>query len=72
MWFGWSGKAVPRPDVEMHTTVHKNVTYVVTDLSEEDYQEYYNGFANRVLWRPSISGLIWPNSHGAISPDTCA
>ena len=24
--------------------------YVVTDLSEEDYQEYYNGFANRVLW----------------------
>ena len=50
VWFGWSGKAVPRPDVEMHTTNHKNVTYVVTDLSEEDYQEYYNGFANRVLW----------------------
>ena len=25
-------------------------SYVVTDLSEEDYQEYYNGFANRVLW----------------------
>ena len=21
-----------------------------TDLTEEDYQEYYNGFANRVLW----------------------
>jgi trehalose 6-phosphate synthase len=23
---------------------------VVTDLAEADYQEYYNGFANRVLW----------------------
>jgi Glycosyltransferase family 20 len=50
VWFGWSGKAVPPADVEMHTVHHKNVTYVVTDLSEDDYQEYYNGFANRVLW----------------------
>ena len=29
---------------------HKNVEYVVADLSRDDYQEYYNGFANRVLW----------------------
>ena len=50
VWFGWSGKAVPRSDVEMHMVSHKKVTYVVTDLAEEDYQEYYNGFANRVLW----------------------
>jgi len=26
------------------------MSYVVTDLAEADYQEYYNGFANRVLW----------------------
>jgi trehalose 6-phosphate synthase len=25
-------------------------TYVTLDLSATDYQEYYNGFANRVLW----------------------
>ena len=25
-------------------------TYVTLDLSETDFQEYYNGFANRVLW----------------------
>ena len=24
--------------------------HVVTDLAASDYQEYYNGFANRVLW----------------------
>jgi trehalose 6-phosphate synthase len=78
MWFGWSGKAVPRQDVEMHTVSHKNVTYVVADLSEEDYQEYYNGFANRVLWpilhfrldlaefaRRDLSGYMRVNEHFA-------
>jgi trehalose 6-phosphate synthase len=78
IWFGWSGKAVPRQDVEMHTVSHKNVTYVVTDLSEEDYQEYYNGFANRVLWpilhfrldlaefaRRDLSGYMRVNDHFA-------
>jgi trehalose 6-phosphate synthase len=36
VWFGWSGKGVPGADVEMHTVCHKNVTYVVADLSEQD------------------------------------
>ena len=27
-----------------------NVTYVTIDLRKDDYQEFYNGFANRVLW----------------------
>ena len=52
--------------------------YVVTDLSEEDYQEYYNGFANRVLWpilhyridlteftRRDLSGYFRVNRHFA-------
>jgi trehalose 6-phosphate synthase len=78
VWFGWSGKAVPHLDVEMHTVSHKNVTYVVTDLPEEDYQEYYNGFANRVLWpilhfrldlaefaRRDLSGYMRVNVHFA-------
>jgi trehalose-6-phosphate synthase len=78
VWFGWSGKAVPGADVKMHTVCHKNVTYVVTDLSEEDYQEYYNGFANRVLWpilhfrldlaefaRRDLTGYMRVNDHFA-------
>ena len=27
-----------------------NVTYATIDLRKDDYQEFYNGFANRVLW----------------------
>jgi trehalose 6-phosphate synthase len=52
LWFGWSGKvaAVPADEVATRRARHKNVDYVVTDLSNDDYREYYNGFANRVLW----------------------
>jgi trehalose 6-phosphate synthase len=78
VWFGWSGKTTPRADVEIHTVRHKNVTYVVTDLSKEDHQEYYNGFANRVLWpilhfrldlaefaRRDLTGYMRVNDHFA-------
>jgi trehalose 6-phosphate synthase len=50
LWFGWSGKVAPTGKTEMRSVRHDDVEYVVTDLSNDDYQEYYNGFANRVLW----------------------
>ncbi|UDL95002.1 trehalose-6-phosphate synthase [Lichenihabitans sp. PAMC28606] len=50
LWFGWSGKVDDGPNVEPVVAVRDKITYVVTDLSTADYQEYYNGFANRVLW----------------------
>lgn len=50
VWFGWSGNVVQADKVATQTIERSGTTYVVTDLSEEDYQEYYNGFANRVLW----------------------
>jgi trehalose 6-phosphate synthase len=78
VWFGWSGKAVAQSQVKRHTVVQKNVTYVVTDLSVEDHQEYYNGFANRVLWpilhfrldlaefaRRDLTGYMRVNDHFA-------
>jgi len=50
VWFGWSGNVVQADKVATQAIERSKTTYVVTDLSEEDYQEYYNGFANRVLW----------------------
>ena len=54
------------------------MSYVVTDLVDADYQEYYNGFANRVLWpilhyrldlaefsRRDLSGYRRVNAHFA-------
>ncbi|MFG1247019.1 alpha,alpha-trehalose-phosphate synthase (UDP-forming) [Xanthobacter flavus] len=50
IWFGWSGRIAPDPSDTPQETKHAGVTYAVVDLTNEDYQEYYNGFANRVLW----------------------
>jgi trehalose 6-phosphate synthase len=51
LWFGWSGKisedgASKRP----HVVERRRRSFVTIDLSATDHQEYYNGFANRVLW----------------------
>jgi trehalose 6-phosphate synthase len=51
VWLGWSGKVAKKIDKVKTSTVERNGnTYITTDLVEEDFQEYYNGFANRVLW----------------------
>lgn len=49
-WFGWSGMVSAGKDVTTATLRHGGISYVVTDLVASDFQEYYNGFANRVLW----------------------
>ena len=51
VWFGWSGKVSKeseRPAAAV--TLRRRRTYITIDLTENDFQEYYNGFANRVLW----------------------
>jgi trehalose 6-phosphate synthase len=50
VWLGWSGKVAPVDQLETRCFRDRNVEYVVTDLSKHDFEEYYNGFANRVLW----------------------
>ena len=51
VWIGWSGRAVESGSEVRVTLSEANGTkYVVTDLARQDYEEYYNGFANRVLW----------------------
>jgi trehalose 6-phosphate synthase len=77
-WLGWSGKIAAPDQVETRTIRNKNVDYVVTDLSADDFQEYYNGFANRVLWpilhyrldlaefaRRDLGGYLRVNEHFA-------
>jgi trehalose 6-phosphate synthase len=50
IWFGWSGRVADTPEVTTRTFERGGLTFRVTDLTEEEFQEYYNGFANRVLW----------------------
>ena len=51
IWMGWSGRS--SGDDEPPPMIHRkdgNITYALTDLSDRDLAEYYNGFANSVLW----------------------
>jgi trehalose 6-phosphate synthase len=50
MWFGWSGRRVRTASGERHVEQDGNVTYCTVDLSYQDFEAYYNGFANRTLW----------------------
>ncbi len=82
VWLGWSGEVKRKRDAETHVIERDNVTYVVTDLTRADFEEYYNGFANRVLWpvlhyrldlaefsRRDLSGYLRVNEHFATELD---
>ena len=76
-FIGWSGRVASK-GLETKTIESDTISYVVTDLPKEDYDEYYNGFANRVLWpilhyrldlaeftRRDLSGYLRVNDHFA-------
>jgi trehalose 6-phosphate synthase len=78
IWFGWSGSVAPGELGPTRPYRHAGVSYVITDLTQEDHDEYYNGFANRVLWpvlhyrldlaeysRRDLTGYMRVNNHFA-------
>jgi trehalose 6-phosphate synthase len=61
LWFGFSGAVSERPSAEPTIVAAGAVTAATLDLSKTDFEEYYVGYANRVLWplfhyRPSLIG----------------
>jgi len=78
IWFGWNGKVTDGDPGPARTVHHENVDYVTVGLRKDDYDEFYNGFANRVLWpilhyrlglaeftRRDLSGYIRVNEYFA-------
>ena len=50
IWFGWSGRTTAEFTGQIQMQRAEGVTIATVDLEEADYQEYYNGFANKTLW----------------------
>ncbi len=50
VWFGWSGNTVPHDANEAQVIETGRISYATLDLTQRDYDEYYTGFANSVLW----------------------
>ena len=50
LWFGWSGKVSETTPSQAELFESGGLRFATVDLSRQDYEEYYNGFANRTLW----------------------
>jgi trehalose 6-phosphate synthase len=51
LWFGWSGKVADDAAAHPPSIVHAaGVDYVTVDLTQHEYDRYYNNFSNGVLW----------------------
>lgn len=50
LWFGWSGAVCSTPAATPRQTTDGRITYATVDLSHSEYDGYYNGYSNAVLW----------------------
>ncbi len=62
LWFGFSGSVSEQPSEAPAIEAAGNITSATLDLTRRDFEEYYIGYANRVLWplfhyRPSLLGF---------------
>ncbi|HEX5352720.1 MAG TPA: trehalose-6-phosphate synthase [Rhodanobacteraceae bacterium] len=50
LWFGWSGKRVAAAERNLHRERAGTIDYALLDLTRQEFDDYYLGFANRTLW----------------------
>jgi trehalose 6-phosphate synthase len=50
IWFGWSGEVREEASAEPGVVAEGPITFATLDLTQQDFDEYYIGYANRVLW----------------------
>ncbi|HEY4043333.1 MAG TPA: alpha,alpha-trehalose-phosphate synthase (UDP-forming) [Rhodopila sp.] len=68
LWFGWSGEVSTTSKPKPERTVGP-ITVLTIDLSRQDYDEYYRGFANDTLWpvlhyQIGLGHFEWPEFEG--------
>jgi trehalose 6-phosphate synthase len=50
LWFGWGGETVEQDPGEPDIHIRDGVTYATIDLKQDEFELYYNGYSNEVLW----------------------
>jgi trehalose 6-phosphate synthase len=50
LWFGWGGETVEQEPGDPEIHIREGVTYATIDLGKDEFDLYYNGYANEVLW----------------------
>jgi trehalose 6-phosphate synthase len=62
IWFGWSGRVVDETPAEPAVHTEGRVTYATLDLGRDDYESFYQDYANSTLWplyhyRPGLTSF---------------
>lgn len=51
IWLGWNGEQIENHEVQyFHHQEFSPIEYITCPLTEQQYQDYYCGFANKSLW----------------------
>jgi trehalose 6-phosphate synthase len=50
LWYGWNGQTTSSPSLTIERTRLGAVEFATLPLRKQDYDEYYKGYSNRVLW----------------------
>ena len=50
LWFGWTGRVTSSKHIEPIIKKEKGITFATIDLTKKNYDNYYNGYCNEVLW----------------------
>jgi trehalose 6-phosphate synthase len=51
LWLGWDGTTVEDAEpTALNVSKHAGITIATMPLSERNYQDYYHGFSNSILW----------------------
>src|SRR5690606_39995157 len=50
LWFGWGGETVDHEPGEPDLHIREGVTYATIELRASEFDNYYNGYSNDVLW----------------------
>lgn len=50
LWFGWGGETTGQEPGDPNIHIRDGVTYATIDLGQQDFELYYNGYSNEVLW----------------------
>lgn len=74
LWFGWSGDTDAEPAAAPRIVEDGRISYALIDLTAEERQGYYSGFANRTLWplfhyRVDLTTFeaAWFDTYGAVN-----
>lgn len=50
LWFGWNGDIADGPQQSTEVTRKDGVAYATLELSRKEYEQFYLGFSNGILW----------------------